>query len=197
MENQVFNLTCPGCGAPVSTGDTVCQYCSRPVIIRTFNSVHSMTLSELNKRTVAYSKSISENPDNSALILSAAFCYLKLKNYDKALLCFEKAIEIDFDNTEAYFYAAIALLKGKRAFLSSKDDIKKAEEYLNSAIMIEPKGIYCYLWAYIRYDHHFRKFFKVTPDYKELLSKAVRAGLSQTDKKELFEILDVEKPSEL
>lgn len=59
-------------------------------------------------------------------------CYLKLKMYDKALGAFEKAIEDNFDDSEIYFYAAICLLNGKKAFLNQRPTIDKILEYLNA-----------------------------------------------------------------
>lgn len=52
-------------------------------------------------------------------------CYLKLKLFDKALSAYEKAIEDNFDNSEIYFYAAICLLKGQKAFLVQRPTIYK------------------------------------------------------------------------
>ena len=63
--------------------------------------------------------------------------------------------------------------------------------------MIEPKAIYHYFWAYIRYDHHYRKAYNMSPNYKELLNQAVQIGLSQSDVKELFDILGVDRPEQL
>lgn len=134
------------------------------------------------------------HPDDKTLNMSIAFCYLKLKLYDKALPCFEKAIEDNFDNSEVYFYAAIALLKGKKAYLTPRPIIDQIEEYLQAAIMIEPKGIYYYFWSYIRYDHHYRKSYMMSPNYRDLLGQAQQAGLSQTDVEELYSILEVQRP---
>ena len=89
------------------------------------------------------------------------------------------------------------MLKGKKAFLSPRSVIDKIEEYIQAAIMIEPKGIYYYFWAYIRYDHHFRKSYRMTPNYQELLAQAKQIGLSQTDIVELYKILEVERPEVL
>lgn len=56
-------------------------------------------------------------------------CYLMLKLYDKALPAFEKAMEDNFDNSETFFYAAVCLLKGRKAFLLTRPEIDKIEEY--------------------------------------------------------------------
>lgn len=194
MAHQVVELECPGCGAPITTSTKQCPQCFREIVISTFNSVSSMSPMDINKQANAYRKAMVQHPDDKTLNMSIAFCYLKLKLYDKALPCFEKAIEDNFDNSEVYFYAAITLLKGKKAFLTPRTDIDKIEEYIQAAIMIEPKSIYYYFWAYIRYDHHHRKSYIMDPSYVDLLFQADDIGLSQTDVSELYSILGVEQP---
>lgn len=194
MAHQVVELECPGCGVPITTSTKQCPQCFREIVISTFNSVNSMSSLDINKQANAYRKAMVNHPNDKTLNMSIAFCYLKLKLYDKALPCFEKAIEDNFDNSEIYFYAAITLLKGKKAFLTPRTDIDKIEEYLQAAIMIEPKSIYYYFWAYIRYDHHHRKSYVMEPSYFDLLLQADEIGLSQTDVSELYSILGVEQP---
>lgn len=194
MAHQIVELECPGCGVPITTSTRQCPQCFREIVISTFNSVNSMSLLEINKQANAYRKAMINHPDDKTLNMSIAFCYLKLKLYDKALPCFEKAIEDNFDNSEVYFYAAIALLKGKKAYLTPRPVIDQIEEYLQAAIMIEPKGIYYYFWSYIRYDHHYRKSYMMSPNYRDLLGQAQQAGLSQTDVEELYSILEVQRP---
>lgn len=193
MAHQVIDMKCPGCGAPTST-ETTCKFCHRPVVISTFNSVYSMPMPEVNKYAGAYRKVLAENPDNTELNNSVAMCYLKLKLYDKAADAFSKAMEDNFDNSETFFYAAICLLKGKKAFLASRSDIDKIEEYLQAAIMIEPKGIYYYFWAYIKQDYFLRKCYKTSPTYQEALEMAQQTGLSNYDVEQLYAILGVQRP---
>ncbi len=194
MAVQVVELECPGCGKSITTSTTQCPQCFRDIVISTFNSVNSMSTLDINKQANAYRKAMVNNPDDKNLNMSIAFCYLKLKLYDKALPCFEKAIEDNFDNSEVYFYAAIALLKGKKAFLTPRPVIDQIEEYLQAAIMIEPKGIYYYFWSYIRYDHHHRKAYMMSPNYRDLFGQAQQAGLSPSDVDELYSILEVQRP---
>lgn len=194
MSHAVIEMNCPGCGARVSTGQNECEWCHKPIIISTFNSVYSMPMPEVNKFAGAYRKALAENPDNQELNNSVALCYLKLKLYDRALPAFEKAMEDNFDNSETFFYAAVCLLKGRKAFLCKRPEIDKMEEYINAAIMIEPRGIYYYLLAYIKYDYFSRKFFKTSPTYQEALAMARQQGCSAFDAEQLFGILGVERP---
>ena len=194
MAQQVIDLNCPGCGARVSTTDKECKYCHVPVVISTFNSIHSMPMPQLNKYANAYRKELANNPDNQDLNTSIAMCYLKLKLYDKALHAFEKVIEDNFDNSEIFFYSAVCLLKGKKAFVTSRADIDKAVENINVALMIEPRGVYHYFLAYIKHDYFERKYLNTTPTWQETLQTATDTGVSEADIAQLFETLQVEKP---
>ena len=60
--------------------------------------------------------------------------------------------------------------------------------------MIEPKGIYYYFLAYIKYDYFARKYFKTSPSYQEALAMANDAGLSAFDIEQLYGILGVVRP---
>lgn len=195
MSHTVIEMNCPGCGARVSTGQTECEWCHKPIVISTFNSVYSMPMPEVNKFAGAYRKALAENPENQQLNNSIAMCYLKLKLYDKALPAFEKAMEDNFDNSETFFYAAVCILKGRKPFLLARPEINQIEEYINAALMIEPRGIYYYFLAYIKYDYFSRKFFKTSPTYQEALEMARDNGYSPLDAQQLFAILGVEKPA--
>lgn len=195
MSHTVIEMNCPGCGARVSTGQSECEWCHKPIIISTFNSVYSMPMPEVNKFAGAYRKALAENPDNQELNNSVAMCYLKLKLYDKAFPAFEKAMEDNFDNSETFFYAAVCLLKGKKAFLAQRTDIDKAIEYINAALMIEPRGIYYYFLAYIKYDFFERKYLNTSPNYRECVQMSYDIGTSNFDKEMLFGILGVAEPN--
>lgn len=195
MSQRVIEMNCPGCGARVSTDQKVCEWCRKPIIISTFNSVYTMPLPEINKYAGAYRKALAEDPDNTELNNSAAMCYLKLGLYDKALAAFEKAMEDNFDNSETFFYAAVCLLQGKKAFVQQRPVIDKILEYMSAAMMIEPRGIYYYFLAYIKYDYFERKNLNASPNYSEMLSAAVDAGLSGYDIEQLYAVLKVSRPS--
>lgn len=194
MAQQVLNLTCPGCGAPIEVGMKICPY-GHPVTISTFNSVYSMPSPTVKNFAKSYEKKLREDPTDKQSLEGIAFCYLKLKLYDKALEAFEKAFEENFDNAELYFYSAVCLLKGKKAFLQQRPTIEKILEYVNAAIVIEPRGIFYYFMAYIKYDYFKRKFLNVSPDFQDTLSMAKEYGYSEFDIVQLFSVLGVDKPT--
>jgi len=195
MAYKVIELYCPGCGARVTIDQKICSYCGKPIIVSTFNSVSSLSLPEINKYAGEYGRALGENPDDGQLNHSIALCYLKLKLYDKALQSFEKAIQNNFDNSETFFYAAVCLLEGKKPFLHQRTVIDRVLEYVNAALAIEPKGIYYYFLAYVKYDYFARKFFRISPSYQETLDLAKQCGLSEYDVNRLYDLLCVPRPS--
>ena len=197
MSQKIIELECPGCAAPLTTSAKTCPKCFRPIVISTLNSIKKFSPIDIKKQINTYSKAMAEEPDDLELNMSIAFCYMKLRLYDKAIVSFEKALEENFDNADVYFYAAIALLKGKKAFLAQREIINKIVEYIDAANMIEPKGIYYYYLAYIKYDYFERKALKNSPFYRECIKEAVSIGLSDADINELYDLLDVERPSEI
>ena len=197
MNTQVHDTSCRNCGATADIGQTKCLFCKSPVLISTFNSVYAMPLPMVNQYAAAYREALQNEPDAKDLNTGIAMCYLKLKLYDKALGAFEKAMEDNFDNSEAFFYAAICLLGGKKAYQAQRSVIDKIEDYINAALAIEPRGIYHYFWAYIKYDYFSRKSFNTSPTYQEALGNASSCGLSHYDAEQLFGILGVARPETL
>lgn len=197
MTERVLALNCPNCGASVDTGQKDCKFCKQPVVISSFNSVYAMPMPLLNKYANTYRQTLSGDPDNKELNNSIAMCYLKMKLYDKALAAFEKAMEENFDNSETFFYAAVCLLKGQKAFLAQRQTIDRIEEYINAATMIEPRGVYYCFLAYIKYDYFSRKFFNTSPTYQEAYAEAQQRGLPPFDVEQLYTILGVSRPDSI
>lgn len=200
MAVKVVDLKCSGCQNALDPSASFCEYCGNPVVISSFNSIIERSAPELNKLARALDADTRSGDDpelcNMAKFTQAS-CYLKLKLYDKALQRFEEAIEENFDNPETYFYAAVALLKGKKAFLTPMMSIKKAEEYLDAALSIENRGVFNYFKAYLKYDFYERKFLRVKPDYRDELQMAITNNLSHFDADTLFSVLGVPCPQQL
>jgi tetratricopeptide (TPR) repeat protein len=197
MATQGHDTTCRSCGAPADIGATKCKFCKSPVLISTFNSVYAMPAPMVGQYAATYREALQTEPGAKDLNRGLAMCYLKLKLHDKALAAFEKAMEDNFDNSETFFYAAICLLGGKKAFLAQRPVIDKIEEYVNAALMIESRGIYHCFLAYIKYDYFGRKYYNTTPTWQEALKQAHDAGVSPHDIEQLFSILGVPRPETL
>jgi len=191
------NYTCYSCGAAVAINTKNCEYCNNPVRITTFKNVWELPDPLVKKYIKSYEKDIDDNNNDDGAQTAIAFCFLKLKLYDKAIESFENALENSFDNSEVFFYYAVCQLKGKKAFLASRGYIDKAIEYLSAAIQIEDRAIYHYLLAYIKYDFFKRKGYNVSPDFSEELEKSQSIGLSEGDIEYLYSVLLIERPINL
>lgn len=126
--------------------------------------------------------------------LKAGVRFLTMKMYDQAQVCFEKAIQENLSDPEAYFYAAIAKLEGKRPFLASRTAIGDIERYIQAALMYGERGVYYYFYAYVKYDHYEKKLLKSKPASAELLAKAKALGVTASESKELFDLTGTDKP---
>jgi hypothetical protein len=104
-------------------------------------------------------------------------------------------MEKNFEDSAPFFYAAVCLLKGQKAFVLMRPEIDKIEEYINAAVMIEPRPIYRYFLAYIKYDYFGRKFFKISPTWQEALQQAKDEGVSDADITQFYQMLGVERPT--
>lgn len=197
MGTTVVDLVCPGCGASLSVNQKVCKFCRRAITVSTFRSVYDMTGEDFRDYRQACEDSLKQEPGDNGLHFSAAMCYMKMGLYDKAGDELDKVIADNFDNSEAYFYKAITMLDKKIPKVFPRPHIDKIEEYVNAAIKIEPKGIYYYFAAYIRYDYHERKFLNVKPNYKQLLQMANQSGYSEYDVEQLYRMLEVNRPKVL
>ena len=189
---RVICPKCPNCGAPVHTESNECEYCKSPLIITSFSEV--LNLPDISKYTREYKNFLSSEPASPELNSAIAFCYLRLKMYPEAQISFQRAIDGGLMNSENFFYSAVSLLGGKKAFLAKRDVIDKIESRINAARSLDDRAIYAYFHAYIKYDYFKRKFLITSPDYKTLLNESLRMGLTNTD---LYELLNVERPCEL
>ena len=148
----------------------------------------------MNTRTRLCHTCSTEEKENH---LDAAKLALRHHVYDEALAHLRKAVGESPDDSDAYYYVAIALLGGKKAFVQQNATIEKVMAFLDKAIAIRSKGIYYYLLAYIKYDYHERKCFKVIPDYKNDLSMARYNGVTPREITEMYAMLNVARVQEL
>ena len=138
-------------------------------------------------------KPLKKNTEDDSQ-LKAGVRFLTTKMYEQAQVCFEKAIQENLSDPEAYFYAAVAKLLGKRPFLASRKAINDIERYIEAALKYGERGVYYYFYAYVKYDYYEKKLLKSTPLFADLLAKALELGVTETEKKELFDLMGTEKP---
>ncbi len=81
-------------------------------------------------------KMISEEPNNSSLLIKMGILYFIYKIPNESINFINKAIEKDKTNADYYFWLAICYLR----LLS---DFKKAKEVLEYALKIDPENVAC------------------------------------------------------
>jgi tetratricopeptide (TPR) repeat protein len=166
-------------------------------MIRSVSTLRSLGAGAADKFLSAYRKGTAQNGETPDALFSMGICFMEKKDYARAVGAFEKAIDLYTEDSEVYYYAAVAMLKGKMAFLTQRKEIDKILEYIDEANRLEERGIYHYFSAYIRYDFFTRKCLNSSPDYSEALSQAMSVGLTNDEVNGLYEVLGVERPQTL
>ena len=184
---------CVLCKKPIDDGVNQCPHCAAQLSFAAPSDFSGVSRGKLMAYTDSYQEILQEKPNDNAANKSIALCYLMLQMYDEAYTYFMKATVSNYDDADAYYYAAVCMMKGKKAFLHTRPEIDKCLELLNAAISVDPKGIYYYYMAYIKYDYFKRKFLITKPDFKECLLKAKNYGCTMAEVNEMYSVLGVEK----
>ncbi|MBS4178290.1 hypothetical protein [Lederbergia citrea] len=198
MQNyKIIDISCPSCGGDVQTDMKHCKYCGNAITITTFADVMHFNPLYSSKYLSNYENALKENPDDYQVNVSAGICHLKLSNYELAQKYFEQAILDNPYHTDTYFYAAVCKLQGKKAFLTPKKRVDEAIQLINTALSIEERGIAYFFSAYLKYDFYNRKALNIRPFYDVDLENAITYGVTEEDKRFLFDLLKVQQPSAL
>jgi tetratricopeptide (TPR) repeat protein len=119
------------------------------------------------------------NPNNPKGHYIWGKVYLHNKNYDKAILEFNQAINLNLDYTDAYISRGIAYFQ--------KREFDKAIENLKQALILQPDDANIYLMRGLIYRiKHDRN--SAIADFKKALELAKNPDLRQKAEKELEEL---------
>lgn len=197
---SVVGLKCSNCGESLSESMATCPSCDQPVVIRKVSSLLGLTMPELRARSQLMDiESLRDcgDPLSVDADFTSGCCLLRLKMFEQAIARFDKAVAADPCNADALFCAAIAALKGRRPFLVPLADIRKAQECLVAAAMVEDRAVFHYLLAYIKQDFYARRFLRIEPDWRQELQTALTFGITNDEKEELFKLVGQSCPSGL
>lgn len=194
---EILDNKCPNCGDGIDIGQTICESCRQPVRITSLKTLSTIDNGSLIRRTMNYKRIVEENPSSLDEQLSLSLVFLKLGRFKDANESFVKCLQLDPTNSELYYYAALSLLDGKKAFLNSRKTIDEILGLMDAAITLENKGIYYYFISYIKYDFFFRKHLRIEPDYRDTFVFSQEVGVSENDIFEMYEILKIDRPDSL
>ena len=150
-------------------------------MITSFSTLHTITPGEVQEYLSSYSGALEGNEKDPAINSAMGMCSLKLGLYDRARTHFEVAAMGNINNSETYFYLAIALLQGKKPYTQTLDTVRKCSEYVTAAIRLEPRGVYYLLLAWITADFYERKFLRPPMPSSTLVDWAKTAMVTPTD----------------
>lgn len=188
---------CPQCGAPVSAQGKACQYCGAEFIVSNFSSISKSSSKQKASYISQYKGFLAEEPDNTELGLALGICYLDTGNYEIALKTLEKAIALMPNNPEVYFYYALALIKGRKPRIITLNEIKKIEEYIQSAINFGgEKSKYYILSAIIKSEYYTKNGIRIVGEsVEELIEIAMQNEYERSDIEKLCEFTKLDNKS--
>jgi tetratricopeptide (TPR) repeat protein len=172
---DVSVIECPGCGFPQSSASARnCEQCGNLLIVQSLTFLDGADEKSVRIHLKNYRARLKDDPDDCASHIGMGICYLTLKLYDRASEELAKAVDLAPESGDPYYYAALALLQGKRPRVHTHSCIKKVEEMLHAAEELDgTKHIHCLLWAAVKRDYYdFNGMIPRPPSVDELLSRA-------------------------
>ena len=184
---DVIVKKCSQCGAGIQINENICGYCDSPYYVKDPYSLANVDKLGVQKYIAMYKNDTTEEAS-----LSIGLCYIKLGLYDFAIKHYDKAISEAMDNSEIYYYQSIALLKGKRPFLTPLAVIKKIDEYLEVAQSLYPGNAkYYFAQAIIKADYYEKKMLRTNPTSADLVEEANSSGLTDLDRETAQKLMNV------
>jgi tetratricopeptide (TPR) repeat protein len=165
---------CPQCGAPASPGARKCEYCRAEFYVSSLSYLNRFDQEALNKFVRHYRRGAEASAPDPEALLGLGLCYLQLRNFDLAIKNLGAAVDAGPCNGDTYYYYALALIRGRRPAALSLTEVRQIEEYLNTAIQLDPtKARYFYLAAVLKYDFYLANSLRNSgPSWQECLAEA-------------------------
>lgn len=96
----------------------------------------------------------SHSEPDPTMLLNQGIKLLEANAYQEAINAFRATIETGHASSDAYYYLAIALLKGKRPKLLNRSEVEKIDQLLNAATaMGDSDGTVLWFRALVRDDY--------------------------------------------
>jgi len=127
----------------------------------------------------------------NATALKRSVQLIKGRDYDAAIDILKSSIKEDPSEPDAYYYLALAMLRGRRPkilYLSEADTISQNLE--NACSKDSTRAHYYYLWALVKLDFYMTKGLSIRPpDVNELLAKAGKLRSNPESMSEMLSFL--------
>ena len=179
---QVKVLECPNCGEPVVLSDKQCEYCDSPIFVTEFSELEQFDPDQVTRYIEQYKTLIQRNPQNTEGPLSLGLCYLSIGSYSEARECFELVRKAS-PSPPVYYFCALSTIGGRRLMTLSLSEVRRLEEYLNTARKFDAETPqYRLLLAMLKRDYYETNGLKVPPpNATELLSGLVGETIDEDE----------------
>ena len=161
---------------PASAQKKPGSYRRSPEVLRdktTFYVLGRLSREELQRTLDHYRNAVTTNSVDGEAHYGLALCYLQLQLYDFAIKNFKRALELMPEYADAYYYYAVSLIRGRRPKLLSLPEVKRIEEYLQTALQLDGRPAkYYYLAAILKYDYYLSNGLLCNPSPDELFLAA-------------------------
>lgn len=174
-------LLCPGCGAPLDASQTMCPRCGHKVYVTTFTSAYDLSMEALGERAKQYNAEALRDPADAAALFSLGCCQLRMGRYAKAQRSFARAIDLDFDNAEAYLYHAVCLMRGEAGAAIDLYTVDRIMDDIRAGIEVNDiPGLYL-LWALVTSECYEKAGLSSDYSSAQIMTFAEQRGASPAD----------------
>lgn len=193
MVHEVQSSRCPHCNAPIKTTGSTCEFCGSEYFISSLSFLTNYDEVKIKKCISFYKMKWKEDPENSSVNLALGLCYLDLGLTDFSEKYLKKAIELEPDNGENYYFYSLSLIEKKKIKTLSLNEIRKIEEYLEVAKKLNvEKSKYYFLHGIIKYEFYQKNGLRINPTIKELLEKGSSLKSNKDEINQMLKKLNLE-----
>lgn len=142
---------CQKCGKILAPGVTECGKCHtkhamQPTVVNPLR----FTAAQAADYRAQFQEQVAACPKDSNAQFAMGLTYLGLRNYELADEYLIKAVQLTPSNPDVYYYTALALFHHRSVMNLSKAEMDRIEEWLNTAIQMQPKRKYLILQMILR-----------------------------------------------
>jgi len=110
---------------------------------------------EIEAMLQQYKTAVAANAHDGEAHLGLGLVYLQLGMHELAIRQFRSTIDLCPEMADAYFYCALAMIRGRRPKTLAMQEVRTIESHLTTARQLDPRQAkYDYLLAILRYDYY-------------------------------------------
>ncbi|MCQ2324808.1 MAG: hypothetical protein MJZ58_01270 [Paludibacteraceae bacterium] len=142
---------CQNCGKILAPGVTECGKChTKHAIQPTVVNPLRFTAAQAADYRAQFQEQVAACPKDSNAQFAMGLTFLGLKNYELADEYLVKAVRLTPSNPDVYYYTALSLFHHRSVMNLSKAEMDRIEEWLNTAVQMQPKRKYLILQMILR-----------------------------------------------